>query len=59
MKKKKQKHTLAEEGFDRMTDCDKNSGEYLSFASNGMTDNEKIDDNAYFEDFISEDQTEY
>ena len=27
---------------------------YLGFSSNGMTDNEKIDDCSYFEEFLTE-----
>lgn len=31
-----------------------NAGEYLGFASNGMTDNEKIDEYNYFDHYLDE-----
>lgn len=34
------------------------STDYLCFASNGMTDNEKIDDHGYYDAFLSEDGAE-
>jgi len=36
------------------TNDDYSSGDYLFFASNGMTDNEKIDDGSYFDTFLTE-----
>ena len=31
------------------------SGEYLNFSSNGMTDNEKIDEYNYYDDYLGYD----
>lgn len=52
-KKKKRPVPLVESGYDQTTDENDTVAEYLNFAANGMTDNEKIDDCDYYNDFIS------
>ncbi len=44
-----------EDSYSCQSDHDYSQGDYLSFASNGMTDNEKIDESAYFQDFLGYD----
>ena len=59
MKKHKRKEkglfNPSENSFACQSDHDYSQGDYLDFASNGMTDNEKIDGSAYYENFLGYD----
>lgn len=54
MSKKRKNVPLNESGYDLYPEDKDTVAEYLGFTANGMTDNEKIDDMEYFEEFLDE-----
>ena len=56
MKEKKNSHILHKENIDfaDAPDAFETAGDYLGFLSNGMTNNEKIDEYNYFEHYLDE-----